>query len=339
MSETQPADLVERLVRSRELHRLIRLALLIPQLVMGAIFAGVAAYAIAVHGWPALEDWLDGGFTNDQSAAVLFGFLAIAAAFFLLGAAMLVSGLRTLVRTIVGTNGEPGLEPRLSPQQIAESRGRVLGIPRLARRFPLGAPVHAPDGSVEMRSRPLHLTLGLFLAGFGLFWNAVILIAARDLLGAGTVGWIFAIFLVPFFLVGAGLLAGAIYFLSALRHPELTVRVKLDRERRTLAGTWSFSRLPSKLESLRIALRVTERLIEGRGDDATTKSVPVLEQTLVEGASLRASDRGEFSYRWPEGLELPHDAEHRRVDWVLSFTASSTGFAAFRMWVPVAVEG
>jgi hypothetical protein len=343
MSETHP-DRLERLVRSGRLVRMIQLAFVIPQLLIGAIFTGVSTYSLLEYGWPALAAYLRGEFSGEQSALVLFAFLAIGAFFLLVGASILLSGLRTLV--MGNADGGSSPETQRTSQQIDESRARVLGIPILPRRLAqaapavngahrLLAPLTTPDGFLELRSRPLHLTLGLALAGFAAFWNGVIVLAARDLLGWGPVGWIFGLFLVPFVLVGVGLLGGAAYFLSALVHPELTVRVKMDRERRTLTGTWSFARPPSRLLHMRIDLRVTERLIEGRGDDATTKSVPVLEQTLVEGASLRAADRGEFSYRWPEGLELPHQGEARHVDWVLRFKASSTGLPSLRFWMPL----
>ena len=347
MSEPH-TDELDRLLRARGLFRLVRLAFSIPQLLMGAIFTGASGYALIEYGWPGLDSWLRGEFGDDQSAVVLFGFLAIASFFLLVGMSTLLSGLRTLLRGDSIGGSSPELE--LTPQQIEESRARVLGFTRLARRLvhvagtakgvstvsQLLAPLRTPDGSLEMRSRPFHRTLGLVLGGFAVFWNGVILLAAKDLVGWGLVGGIFGLFLVPFVLVGLGLLGGAAYFLSALVHPELTVRAKLDAERRTLTGSWSFSRPPSRLQYLRIDLRVTEKLIAGCGDDATTKSVPVLEQTLVEGASLRATDRGEFSYRWSEGLELPSEAAGRHVEWVLRFRASSTGVPAFRFWMPLA---
>jgi hypothetical protein len=351
MNDSTDRDPLERLAASAGLRKLVRLAFLIPELVMGAIFAGLPAYAFAEYWWPAFETYRRGEFTPEQSPAVLFGFLAFGGLFFAIGVFMLGSGLRSLVRLVAGEEKEWRAATDPTPREIAEARGRVLGFPRLSRRLAhaaeavkngdglrrILAPLATADGSHEVRSRPLHLTLGLTLLGFAAFWNGVILLAASDLVRWGIVGMIFGLFLVPFVLVGLGLAGGAAYFLAALLHPELTVRIKADAERRSLSGAWSFSRTPSRLRAMRISLSVTEKLIEGEGEGATTRSVPVLEQTLVEGASLRASDGGEFHFRWPEGLELPRQEPERRVEWVVRFRATSVGTPDFRFWVPVVV--
>ena len=344
---------LERMQSSSGLLKLVRGAFVIPELVMGAIFAGVPAYAFVTYWWPAFEAYRRGEFRPDQSAAVLFGFLLFGALFFFAGLFMLRSGLRTTGRLIWGDDASLRSDGAPTPEQISEARSRVLEFPRFSRipdaaagsatgtdvmhRFVRG--LRTADGSYELRSRPVHLTFGLALAVFALIWNGILGLAASDLLGWSFAAVIFGLFLLPFFLVGFGLLGGAAYFLSlALLHPELTVRLKADRERRTLSGTWSFPEPPSRLRDLRISVRVVEKQTKGEGEHASTLSIPVLEQTLVEGASLLASHEGRFSYAWPEGLELPSAAGKRGVEWIVTFHASSPGLPAFRFWAPVVVE-
>ena len=331
------------------LLRLVALAFALPQILMGAIFAGLPAYAFVVYWWPAFERYCRGAFSPDESAVVLFGALVFGGFFFVIGAVMLVTGLRSLVRIVGGGDLEPAVGQRATPEEIAAARRRVMGFPRLAR-LPRAAvdavqngdamrhlldPVRAADGFYELRSRPVHWTLGLALLAFGAFWNAVVLVGLTDLVRWSLIGLVFAIFLLPFVLVGIALLAGAAYFLSALLHPELTIRLRVDPERRTLEGSWSFARPPSRLRVLTAVLKVSEKHVQGSGEDQTTKSIPVLEHTLVEGANLLAQDRGGFSYRWPDGLELPRRSGERQVDWTIHVRAASAGPLDFRFWVPV----
>ena len=331
------------------LLRIVGFAFTIPQVLMGAIFTGVSLYAFVVYWWPAFERYRRGTFAPDESAVVLFGFLAFGAFFLAIGSVLLVTGLRALGRVLGGDTSDLDATTRVTPEEIAESRNRVMGFPRLVQLELAAAgvvqhndqlrrlldPVRTSEGFYELRSRPLHWILGLALLGFAVVWNGVILAASSDLVRWSLVGLVIGLFLLPFALVGLALLAGAVYFLSALSHPELTVRVRLDVQRRTLEGEWAFSRPPSRLRMMVAVLRVSELHIRGTGDDTTTKSIPVLEQTLIEGANLRAQDRGEFSYRWPEGLELPRGAGERQVQWLIHFRADAVGLLDFRFWAPV----
>jgi hypothetical protein len=331
------------------LLKLVGLAFTIPQLVMGAIFAGLSLYAFVVHWWPAFDRYRHGKFAANESAVVLFASLAFGIFFFVIGAVLLITGFRALGRVLGGGALDEMMATRVTPEEVAESRNRVMGFPRLVHLRHAAAaivqhsdplrrlldPVRTPEGFYELRSRPLHRILGLVLLGFAAVWNGVILAGASDLVRWSLVGLVFGLFLLPFVLVGLALLVGAAYFLAALLHPELTVRVRADLERRTLEGAWSFGRPPSRLRTLVAVLRVSELQIHGTGDEATTKSIPVLEQTLVEGASLGAQDRGQFSYRWPEGLELPRRSGERQVEWLIHFRAEAARPPNFHFWVPI----
>ena len=226
-------DPLQSLARSPGLRKAFGLAFLLPQIVFGAIFAGVPLWAFAVHWWPAFERYNRGGFRPDESAVVLFGALAFGGFFFLIGAVMFVAGLRELARLFAGNVEDfGGIAP--TQQEIAESRNRVMGFPRVTGRLRNAAdaakstaqvsrlmePVRQPDGFYELRSRPMHLTLGIALLVFAVFWNGVISFGISDMVGWSTIGLIFAVFMLPFVLVGVGLAGGALYFLSALLHPD-----------------------------------------------------------------------------------------------------------------------
>jgi hypothetical protein len=328
------------------MKKILGFLFIIPQLVMGILFAGVSGFLFLIYEWPAIESYQRGEFGPQQSLTVLSVFVLFTAVFFIAGLAMFFSGVRALARLIEAPDNQPIFGEVLKPAEKIEARNRVLGMPRMARRMidtaANGAasksflkPLLQPDGWYEIKSHSFYKVIGIFLLVFALFWNGFIGFALFDLMKWSWTAIVFGLFLLPFVAIGLGLLGGALYFLSLLRYPELTIRIKPDFLSRQLRGTWRFSKRPTGLKSLSIHFSVSEKQITGTGEDATTKTIPVMEEKIVEAADLRIMQNGDFTYRWPESLELPNESPQRLVVWSVNFRASAAYAPDLRFWVPI----
>jgi hypothetical protein len=91
----------------------------------------VPLYAFVLHWWPAFERYCRGELAPNESAVVLFGVLVFGGFFFVIGVVMLAAGVRSLARVSGDGDIDANMATRVTPEDIAESRSRVMGFPRL----------------------------------------------------------------------------------------------------------------------------------------------------------------------------------------------------------------
>jgi hypothetical protein len=173
----------------------------------------------------------------------------------------------------------------------------------------------AAERILEPRAGPMAKILAMiFFAGF---WNGIVSIFVWQAVKAwrsGSPEWFLMVFLIPFVLVGLGLIVGIFYtFLAAFNPrprvvispaaPQLGTRLRLD---------WSFSGKTGRIDNLKIVLEGHERATYRRGTD-----------TYTDREVFAALELVETSLEWeiPNGstdVEIPEDTMH-------SFSSSNNG--------------
>ena len=131
--------------------------------------------------------------------------------------------------------------------------------------------------------------------------------------------WFVALFLIPFVLVGIGLVGFVIYQALQLANPRPTVTVNkpivtLGDELRV---DWSMDGRVEKLTRFSITLEAREEATYTRGTDRTTETHVFTTITLANHVPPEITRAGSAKVRIPADTMHSFDATHNKVVWVL----------------------
>ncbi|HWB61126.1 MAG TPA: DUF3592 domain-containing protein [Chthoniobacteraceae bacterium] len=180
-----------------------------------------------------------------------------------------------------------------------------------------------PAGPRELRpsATPLGKLSGMIFAA--VFWNGIISIFVVKALGdwrAHHPQWFLNIFLIPFVLVGLGLIVGVAYSLLALFNPRahLVVNpgaVALGDPRFTLQ--WSLQGRASALTALSITLEGSEEAIYQNGKNTSTATNVFFSQEIVNTTSQTEFASGAAQAAVPLDTMHSLDTGHNKITWKL----------------------
>jgi hypothetical protein len=166
---------------------------------------------------------------------------------------------------------------------------------------------------------------GAKLAAFiviALFWNGILSLFLYDLLSpsrSGNFQWFLALFLIPFILIGIGLVALAIRQALQLSNPRPNVRVNKSPVALgdVLRVDWSMEGRVEKLTRFTIVLEAREEATYTRGTDRVTDTnvfatIPVANQMRPEIARA-----GSATATIPADTMHSFDAAHNKVVWAV----------------------
>lgn len=158
--------------------------------------------------------------------------------------------------------------------------------------------------------------------GLALFWNGILAVFVWDVADgflSGNPDWFVAVFMVPFVVVGLGLLWGVVYCAAALANP----RCHLQLDSPTLhpgglvAVAWEFRGSVHRMSRLRIFLEGREEATYKRGTSTSTDHSVFARIPLVDLSSWMDMVRGTGQVRIPERTVPSFAALHNKVVWHL----------------------
>jgi len=212
---------------------------------------------------------------------------------------------------------------------IAGMLGKI-GPLRNLRAQTLKSPAELPGGWVTLE--PQASPLAKFLGGliFSLFWNGIVSVFVVHVFGMWRTGrgggekWFLTVFLIPFVLVGVGMVFFTIHSFWGLFSPR--VRLRLSQTSVGLGESvelsWEFAGSADKVRDLRLQLEGRQELDEGSGKNRrTTKDVFY---TAELGHFTIANDvrAGSVLCTLPSD-HAPSDSEGaQRVVWAIKLKAS-----------------
>lgn len=160
--------------------------------------------------------------------------------------------------------------------------------------------------------------LAVFTA-VALFWNGILSLFLFDLPGRGVFSWFVALFLIPFVLVGIGLVGLVIYQALKLANPRptLTVNKSIVTLGDELRVDWSMDGRVEKLTRFSITLEAREEATYTRGTDRTTETHVFTTITLANHIPPEITRAGSATVRIPTDTMHSFDATHNKVVWVL----------------------
>ncbi len=183
------------------------------------------------------------------------------------------------------------------------------------------APVVKEVGPLKAAASPGEKVLGAFLAA--VIWNGITGVFVAEAVASwarGRPDWMLTIFMLPFVLVGVGLIALLGYTLLALRNPRAALRVESGRAcpGGTLRVAWEFTGTVSRLRRMGIFLEgvedVTIRQQKGtRQERAVFARLPMAE---VDGSWIEMA-RGTAEVSIPRDAPPTFDLGNARIRWTI----------------------
>jgi hypothetical protein len=205
---------------------------------------------------------------------------------------------------------------------LAVMIGGVLMLRYGARGARSGAsrvPTAASASPTERRGAPAVKALGVLAVA--LFWNgivAVFLVQAIDSWRRGHPDWFLSVFLIPFVLVGLGLIAGVVHAALAVANPRVALQLTPAAPRlgQDLSVEWTVAGRAERIARLSITLEGRERATFSRGTDTITEHQVFARLPVAETFGLDVA-RGSAVVRLPEETMHSFSAAHNGIEWRL----------------------
>lgn len=164
---------------------------------------------------------------------------------------------------------------------------------------------------------------------FAVFWNgitSVFVIMAAQSFRRGHPDWFLSLFMIPFVLIGLGLVLAACHQFLALLNPYPVVRIRPARIPLGASADlqWEFKGLPGRIRELKILLTATEQIRntsdeKKRNRDVSMSSKPVFERELACLTDPQQIVSGQIGLTVPAGAMHSFDSGNCRLTWAISF--------------------
>lgn len=160
-----------------------------------------------------------------------------------------------------------------------------------------------------------------------LFWNGIVSVFLYHLFGewrAGSHSWFLAVFLVPFVLIGLGIIAAFIHQVGALFNPKpvLTIDPGHIRLGHSVSVRWEIPHGASRLRDLRITLRGEEVATCRRGKNSVTERATFFEKEITHAGMESMIAGGHAALTLPEDLVPSWSAANNRIEWTMDVRAT-----------------
>jgi len=185
------------------------------------------------------------------------------------------------------------------------------------------APENLPSAKpvvLKPKVSPIVKFIGMLF--FTLVWNGIIYFPISESVRSwqhGSPEWFLSLFMIPFLLVGLGMMAGTIYFLLAITNPR--VKLALNPSVVPLGGrlslAWGFDGKTSRIENLTLKLEGREEATYRRGTSTYTDKNVFYRQEFLNTTDPHQISQGLIDIDIPEGLAPTFTAKNNKIVWNL----------------------
>lgn len=258
-----------------------------------------------------------------------FGLIFVVIALFLLfhrsrkSAALSESGTATLHSSALATDPNyaklvqrlTGVDPATISTSVSADGSYVRVVQQSAPDVPLQGPVVLSGGRNSV--------IGFFFTlVFSLIWNGIMSAALWDALSfedGASFDIVALLFLVPFLLIGLGMIAATVYFFLSLFNPRADLT--MNPGRLVLGGSavigWSFRGDSSRIQKLSISLEGRESATYRRGTSTTTDRSTFERIPLFETMDATQIRNGEATVTVPEFTAPTFQGSSNKIEWQL----------------------
>lgn len=173
-----------------------------------------------------------------------------------------------------------------------------------------------PQKLKPSQTRLMKLILG---SVFALFWNGIVgamLYGFFKDFGNG-IDWFFVLFLIPFVLVGLGLIVGVIYLLGGLLNPgvELALSTGAVSRGSSVDVAWQLSGRTSSIQTLKVTVEGEESATYRRGTDTITDTNVFCTIPVTETDSPEEIEFGSVPVTIPADTMHTFAADRNNIKW------------------------
>jgi hypothetical protein len=186
-------------------------------------------------------------------------------------------------------------------------------------------PFAPPGGSLEPlllrpKTSPIGKVLGtLFIT---LFWNGIVSVFVAEVVRGWRSGhpeWFLTLFLIPFVVIGLGLVGMFFYSLLALANPRPRLRITPDGVRlgESLRVEWEFTGRTEVLQNLRLRLQGREEATYRRGTSTATDKSVFADLELADVTAAPEIRSGTRTVTVPADLMHTFTSQNNKIIWTL----------------------
>jgi len=207
------------------------------------------------------------------------------------------------------------------------TRANPLGLAASARESLTGSGTQHP-GDIEdqawdepQKLKPSHrrFTSFLLVLGAAIFWNVLVSIFMRHVFNGGMEGFniVVGIFLIPFAIVGIGLIGGAIHQFGAIFNPKVELALTTGAVRRgdSVDVAWQLEGRTSKVRLLTIMVEGEESATYRRGTDTITAKNVFCTIPITEATEAEEIEFGSRTVTIPDDTMHTFAANRNKVTW------------------------
>lgn len=160
-----------------------------------------------------------------------------------------------------------------------------------------------------------------------LFWNGIIsifLYEAAESWQTGSPDWFLTIFMIPFVVIGLGMIFGVFYFMLCIGNP--VAKIALNPSAVPLGGKlrlgWGFEGKTHRIRNLRITLEAREEATYRRGTRSYTDKSTFYRQDLIDLSDPRQIAQGLAEAEIPSDLMHSLASGNNKIVWILTLHGS-----------------
>ena len=194
---------------------------------------------------------------------------------------------------------------------------------------------------LESRHSGMGKVLGITFAAC--FWNGIVSIFLVDLIKSyrgGDADWFLTVFLIPFVLIGFGLILAIFHALLALANPriELTLNESSPTPGETVQLEWSANKSLKKVRRLKISLHGREAATYQRGTNTTTANSTFHRDILLELDQPATVQRGTLEFSLPVDTMHSFDSGNNKIIWEMTVQGKIPRFPDIKNTYPITVR-
>lgn len=163
-------------------------------------------------------------------------------------------------------------------------------------------------------------TTFLLTALFTLFWNGIVSIFVYGIIKDGLNGgfdFLGVLFMIPFVLVGLGLIGGAVYTLAAIFNPKVELALSTGAVERggSFDVAWQLSGRTSIVNSVKVTIEGEESATYRRGTDTITATNVFCSMPIAEVTESQDIEFGSVSATIPADTMHTFSADRNKILW------------------------
>jgi hypothetical protein len=198
-------------------------------------------------------------------------------------------------------------------------------------------------GTQQLKSRSSGIGKVIGITFVACFWNGIVSVFLIQLIKShqsGNPDWFLTIFLIPFVLIGIGLILGIFHSLLALANPnlELTLSESSPALGDKVQLEWSATKPLTKVRNLKISLQGEEAATYRRGTNSVTDKSIFYRDVLLELDQPAAQQRGTLELTLPIDSMHSFDSGNNKISWQLCVDGEIPRFPDIKNTYPITVR-